>query len=68
MWKKIERQRESEGMRDKNRWMLKRNRREEGIKSLFVEREREVRSTIMDTKKNKNERKQEMQSRREEEK
>jgi hypothetical protein len=48
--------------------MLKRNRREEGIKSLFVEREREVRSTIMDTKKNKNERKQEMQSRREEEK
>jgi hypothetical protein len=48
--------------------MLKRNRREEGIKSLFVEREREVRSTIMDTKKKKNERKQEMQSRREEEK
>lgn len=33
--------------------MLKRNRREEGIKSLFVEREREVRSTIMDTKKKK---------------
>lgn len=33
--------------------MLKRNRREEGIKSLFVEREREVSSTIMDTKKKK---------------
>ena len=35
--------------------MLKRNRREEGIKSLFVEREREreVRSMIMDTKKQK---------------
>lgn len=33
--------------------MLKRNRREEGIKSLFVEREREGSSTIMDTKKKK---------------
>jgi hypothetical protein len=37
--------------------MLKRNRREEGIKSLFVEREREVRSTIMDTKQKKKKRK-----------